>query len=153
MIQNVEIETVWGYRPELTVKDGRGVVDENASYAFTHGQCHAFAIAMHDITGWPIIGIGGEPDTPSHFCVYDPHIDDFVDIDGAGVFNRDGGDHRCMVKEFTRDKAFRPRWYLEPDIETAKLFVPTVLNELDKLPEVSSKKNRKRYLGKSLRIK
>lgn len=38
-----------------------GIVDDEALRAFTTGQCHAFALAMHEATGWPIIA-AAEPD-------------------------------------------------------------------------------------------
>lgn len=48
-----------------------GLLDETAEYAFTHGQCHAMAIALHELTGYEIIGLGGSPwlDGPGHFMV------------------------------------------------------------------------------------
>lgn len=34
-----------------------GVVDNSAKRIFTQGGCGALAIALHDITGWPIVAI------------------------------------------------------------------------------------------------
>lgn len=34
-----------------------GVVDSSAKRIFTQGGCGALAIALHDITGWPIVAI------------------------------------------------------------------------------------------------
>lgn len=35
----------------------RGVLDMSARRVLTHGGCGALAIALHDLTGWPIIAI------------------------------------------------------------------------------------------------
>ncbi|MFD6329166.1 hypothetical protein ACFWGI_06255 [Streptomyces niveus] len=42
------IGTAWR-RFEVTT----GRLDDAARAAFTNGQCHAFALAMHEVTGWP----------------------------------------------------------------------------------------------------
>jgi len=41
----------------------RGVLDTRAIAGFTLGQCHGLALAVHDHTGWPMVGAyndGGE---------------------------------------------------------------------------------------------
>lgn len=32
-----------------------GVIDKAAQIYFTHGQCHALALALHEATGWPLV--------------------------------------------------------------------------------------------------
>jgi hypothetical protein len=63
---------------------------EGASLAFTRGQCHSFALALHQETGWPIFGVGHGTDrgSPGHFIVYCADTDDYIDIDGAGADER-----------------------------------------------------------------
>lgn len=34
-----------------------GVIDDTAREVFTAGQCHAFAYALHEQTGWPIVAV------------------------------------------------------------------------------------------------
>lgn len=65
-------------------------------HEFLHGSCVSLAIAIHDITGWPLIKITEEwnvaranRDRPRaldgsalHWVVEDPSSGDFLDIDG-----------------------------------------------------------------------
>jgi len=148
-ISNVTVSITNNRHQMLTIEDGMGVIDRAAKIAFTEGQCHALAIAFHDATGWPIIGIGGDPDSPSHFVVYDPKIDDFVDIGGPKAFTRDWGEHRYMLKEFTRDEAIQPEFYQKADIKAAIPFVKTLMEQLDSLPEVKPKLQGLQYLDKT----
>ena len=69
-----------------------GVFDMEALAAFTGGQCHALALALHERTGWPIVGLyrdsedGGElvcPANLSHLLVQRPD-GQLMDIEGAG---------------------------------------------------------------------
>lgn len=46
-----------------------GVLDDAAREAFTEGQCHAFAQAMHERTGWPLVAALDED------CCYDADMD------------------------------------------------------------------------------
>jgi len=147
-MQNIRAVSAMGMH-DLLVEDGRGIINDEAVTCFTRGQCHAFAVALHDETGWPIIGIGGYPESPSHFVVYSPKIDDFVDIEGPGALRRDGGEHYQMLKEFDKKEAIRPRLYMPPNYEAARPFVKTVLEEIEAMPEQTRKKNGYLHLGKS----
>lgn len=62
-----------------------GVVDSRAITTFTCGQCHSFALALHDQTGWPIFGARIDPydGIPDHFMCYDADNDRYVDIEGC----------------------------------------------------------------------
>jgi len=40
-------------RGELTLREG--VIDDEAEYAYTNGQCIALSLALHKLTDWPII--------------------------------------------------------------------------------------------------
>lgn len=75
---NLEVYTNWG--PAELKADG--TIDHAAEMAFTRGHCHAFALAMHRETGWPMFGVGP---TPNHFLVYCPSLDTYIDIDGPGA--------------------------------------------------------------------
>ena len=63
-----------------------GIIDYDAEYAFTRGQCHSLALAMHRLTGWELYGLykpnelrrGG---TPSHTVVRSPD-GEYIDIGG-----------------------------------------------------------------------
>lgn len=128
--------------------NGKGVIDQSAVTAFTRGDCHSFAIAMHDRTGWPIIGIGGETHTPGHFVLYDPEIDDYVDIEGPGALDRWDYLARIMIREFDRTEVLAPPvYYKNCDPELAKPFVQTVLEEVDTLPAKGSHEMASKYLN------
>jgi hypothetical protein len=148
MITNIKAKLIWGGTRILTVDGGKGVIDDAARDAFTHGQCHSLAIALHDLTDWPIIGIGGDPDSPNHFVVYSPKIDDFIDIGGPGAFSRDYGEHLSMLKEFTRDEAIHPEYYLKANLKAAKPFAKTIYEQISALPTTTKRDNAKRYLLK-----
>lgn len=149
MTEKITVDLVWDAKETLTVKDGKGIIDEHASEAFTHGQCHALAIALHDRTGWPIIGVGGDEETPSHFVVYDPKADTFVDIDGPDAQERFPYEFERMIKEFDREYAIKPPYYLHADLKAARPFAKTVLEQVESLPEKKRKTNAFNYLGKT----
>jgi len=46
--ETVKVPLVW--YPEYPINVG--IIDDNALYAFTHGQCTSFAIALSRVTGW-----------------------------------------------------------------------------------------------------
>lgn len=41
-----------------------GVIDGAAEHAFSYGACAALAYALHEATGWPIIGITDSHNRP-----------------------------------------------------------------------------------------
>lgn len=49
-----------------------GRITEAAIEAFTRGACAGLALAVHDVTGWPIIEIGHCDGLPLHFMVRRP---------------------------------------------------------------------------------
>jgi hypothetical protein len=109
--------------------DGKGIIDSDAIKAFSWGWCHSFAYAMHDVTGWPIIGLGGEVNSPGHFVVYDPEIDDFVDIQGRGALDR--YEHLAYNMRVW-DSQELPEFYRPIDKKLAEPFVRSVLEKLHK---------------------
>lgn len=71
----------YGRKQEVTP----GVLDDRAHEAFTCGQCHAFALALHQITGWPLYLLCHDASDPieswTHVVVR--RLDGaFIDIDG-----------------------------------------------------------------------
>lgn len=73
---------VYGDTQEVTP----GVLDHRAHHAFTCGQCHAFALALHQLTGWPLYLLCHDEDDPmdswTHVVVRHPD-GSYIDIDGA----------------------------------------------------------------------
>lgn len=66
-------------------KEGR--IDHKAEHAFTRGQCHALALALHRLTGWELYGLYDSDydfecgETPAHVVVRMPN-GDYLDIEG-----------------------------------------------------------------------
>lgn len=59
-----------------------GVLDRRAVTAFTLGQCHGMALALHERTGWPMVAAHDAQGSCQH-VVADAGDDRFVDITGA----------------------------------------------------------------------
>ena len=92
-----KIVPLWGRRRLLPVDP----TDRRVVYTFTRGQCHSFAFAMHELTGWPVYLLCsdyvwnddddgptngaepvGDPESWGHAVVMAPS-GQFVDIEGA----------------------------------------------------------------------
>jgi len=69
---------------------------------YVSGTCGAFAIALHDLTGWPIVGINGG----MHLAVRstDGTILDYMGLDDLKTVLRRYGMVRAPVLEWTRDE-------------------------------------------------
>ena len=88
-----------GWPSEIKISE-KGRIDSNAKTAFTNGQCHSLAYAIHKLTGWPMVGLrgyeydedGGDDwgrdyfDPGSHVVVESPK--GLLDIDGLGARER-----------------------------------------------------------------
>jgi hypothetical protein len=59
-----------------------GVLDASAVAAFTLGQCHGIALAVHELTSWPLVGVYDSDGRCQHILV-DAGDDRLVDIAGA----------------------------------------------------------------------
>lgn len=127
-------------------KNGNGILDRAAHTCFTKGQCHSFAVSMHDKTGWPMIGIGSTTASPAHFIVYSPVIDDYIDIDGPGALERWEFLANRMIREFDRSE-IPPIFYSELNLPLAEPFVNSVLEKINKLPVKHSTEKAQRYLN------
>ncbi|TLX15949.1 hypothetical protein [Rhizobium sp. MHM7A] len=126
-----------------------GVIDGAAEHAFSHGACAALAYALHEATGWPIIGItdshnihdrklGGG--SSLHWGVEHPS-GKFLDIDGLRDFDEvvdnysaDADDGEAAWGRGTR--ADIEEWYIaaqgEPiSIKLARTFVDPLLDRIN----------------------
>lgn len=125
-----------------------GVLDGSAEHAFKQGACAALAYALHEATGWPIIGITDAHNVDDgrlgggsslHWGVRRPD-GMFVDVDGAHEMDD-------VVEEYSGDaddgeagwgvgsKADIQEWYVEAQgapisIAFARSFVEPVLQRL-----------------------
>ncbi|MGW7090016.1 hypothetical protein ACWGH2_41905 [Streptomyces sp. NPDC054871] len=130
-----------------------GHLDDAAREAFTSGQCHAFALALHEVTGWPTTALltvdcfqtdvmcdGSEEDECpcriGHIVVTRPD-GAHVDITGAHTPGTMPGheDAPALLMTEAHWKAIRstPTWR-EPDMPAARTFVAPLLASLNASP-------------------
>ncbi len=106
-----------------------GSIDDAARYVFCHGQCHALAAALHDLTGWPIYMLRDD----DHVVVKGPR--GFLDINGYGADERNRARWgACLDAEVPLDRQTQipPRGtYAEPEMQVAEVFARSVLREYD----------------------
>ena len=133
----------WGMRCRgtrtLVVDDsGYGVIDENARKVFSAGQCHALALAIHELTGWPIKGIGNrynddEPQSPAHCVVWCPPLKKYVDIKGAKGrdYYRRRNNWKVLASNVQPQQVQSFERYLTPNMKAARVFAKTVLRDLE----------------------
>lgn len=111
-----------------------GVVNRNAKLAFASGQCHAFALAMHSLTNWPIYGIVGKDDTensPAHIVVKNPKNGGYLDIKGYGAVTKWRKTHgKVKVISLKPEQIYKFDGYLLPDIKAAMPFAKRLLENL-----------------------
>lgn len=126
----------WGSEVECV----HGVVNDAALEAFHYGYCHVMALALHDATGWPLVGIWYNGDNytddyvPGHVAVKHPE-GYFVDIYGA--YTEDPGnfeitDSRLMEVEDVIDLSNAGYKEIEPEVVAlADSLVEAVLDEVN----------------------
>jgi hypothetical protein len=104
-----------------------GVIDEEARTAYTEGQCHALAMALHQVNGWTLYEVGTDGwCCPDHWMVKTPD-DLYVDIEGAHTYEEVLGAWGPIRR------ADAARWhevnaccYVVPDLDAASAFVQAV---------------------------
>ena len=116
----------------LTIEEGKGVIDYNARRAFHSGQCHALALAINKLTGWPIKGVGDDDsdtaDSPAHCLVYVPALRRYLDIDGLSTKPPRGW--RVLNRRVTERAVNKFRYYLEPNVRAAKPFAKVLVQQV-----------------------
>jgi hypothetical protein len=126
-----------------------GVIDGAAEHAFSYGACAALAYALHDVTGWPIIGITDSHNVHGktlgggsslHWGVEHP-AGKFLDINGlrdldevAENYSADADEGEAAWGRGTR--ADIEEWYIEAQgepisITLARTFVDPLLDRLN----------------------
>lgn len=125
----------WGSRGAVEI----GVIDERAVRAFTRGQCHALALALHEKKGWDLYGLFSKYNfenfpidiedgliTPSHVIVRSDK-GEYIDIMGIGADCR--WSHRAELVPVQKGHVlqYEDIDYLEPEMEVANKFVEPVL--------------------------
>ena len=120
---------------EVTIDDeGFGIVDDNARKAFRNGHCHSLAIALHQLAGLTIKGVGredegDEPDSPAHCVVWSPKLRKYVDIKGAA--KRPPNHWKVLNRRIPEDYARKYlKGYLRPNVQVALPFARTIIRDL-----------------------
>lgn len=119
---------------ELNPADG---LTPEADHAFSNGQCHALALALHELTGLPLAGLEWDDDefdvpAPNHVFVFDPATGDALDVGGWNAVARWNGGYADDLREMTRDdvvELYERGLYLYPNLDAAAAFAPLVLDE------------------------
>ncbi|MEV7885153.1 hypothetical protein ACWD3I_25490 [Streptomyces sp. NPDC002817] len=140
-----------------TVTTGR--LDDRAREAFRHGQCHAFARALCDETGWKMaVILSGSCSADPDLCSMEPVASDVcgcqlehlvavrpdgahVDITGAhlpGTLQDYEDQEAVMVTDTLWAFILRSPAWRRPAIDVARTFVPPLLASLDDRTEVNA---------------
>ena len=97
-------------------------------HILTHGQCHAFAVALHEILGWPIVGCYGAGSchrSTFHFALRCPSYG-FADAHGMQSFDEYSFRH---VKAETILLG-RAKGFLKPSMTFARHYAPMIAAQL-----------------------
>lgn len=126
----MNLRGVWTHPNGIEVSD-KGTIDNNAKKAFTNGQCHALAAALHDLTGWPIFGLQDSSDCfpGGHVIVKSPK--GFLDIGGLNAKDRWEEEWRkCELIPITRARISQglPA-YKKANVEAAIPFAKSLIKK------------------------
>jgi hypothetical protein len=127
---HVEVECCFG---KCYAVSREGIIDHDAKQAFTRGQCHALALALHRLTGWQLYGLYRPHElrrgtTPSHTVVRTPD-GEYIDINGNNALEEwRKYYHEAEPKAVTEAQvlAFEEDDYCKPDIKAAMPFAVTL---------------------------
>lgn len=132
--KRVGIWGAWGEgSSQATVRiddNGLGVLDQGAHKAFTRGHCHSLALAINKLTGWKMIVIGDSYNSPQHFLIHCPPLNDYIDIDGPGAIERFKFYADSLTAEFDVKDIDKLEYYKKPDPEMAEPFALALLKKL-----------------------
>ena len=113
MMRRLAMLTALTYSKPTSTSVGAASVDELDGFTtvegvFEYGYCHALALAVHERTGWPVVGLRARDSSESnHYLVRRPD-GMLVDVRGArteaDVLQQwDGGDGYYTVREYDAD--------------------------------------------------
>ena len=108
-----------------------GVLDRRAIAGFTLGQCHGLALAVHERTGWPMVGAYNGNGVCQHVLVVDDQ-GRLVDITGARtraqVLSADNVDHVQPIDRAQIDRLVADDGWALPDTAAAELWLDQVID-------------------------
>jgi hypothetical protein len=121
-----------GVRMTRQIRKGKRITPE-VGWALSNGQCHALAIALNEILGWPIRGVY-DHEGYHHFIVQTP-----PSRDTGGLFDADIHGIRCLDWKTRRTSAQaihrlvkREEGWLVPAMDFARHHAPTVAAALQR---------------------
>lgn len=104
-----------------------GIVKE----MFCYGQCHGLALALHELTEWPVFGIyrprGALGRYTRHVVVQTPH-GPYVDVEG--FLDLEDGEAVRTIKDPVRILLSKRTGWLVPNMEFARHYAPIVLEKI-----------------------
>ena len=133
---NINVDSWCGLCTLTIDEQNMGVVDKEAKIAFTRGQCHALALTLHQLTGWPIKGVSyyrrNSWEAPSHWLVYWREQRVYVDIEGAKKHPWIGGAKLVVTHRRLSPKRAKSGLdgYKRPDLAAAMPFARTILKQI-----------------------
>lgn len=98
-------------------------------HVFSNGQCHALALALHEILGWPICGCyrtEGADRSTNHVILLSPD-GGTADIHGIRCV-----DYRTRPIKPETIRRNRMRDFLKPSMELARHYAPMVVKRFEK---------------------
>ena len=133
---NINVDSWWGHHTLVIDDQGFGVIDSEAEIVFTRGQCHALALALHKLTGWPIKGASyyrcSSWESPSHCLVYWREWRVYVDIEGVKKHPWIGRTKLVVSHRYLSPKRAKSGLgkYKKPNLRAAMPFARTILKQI-----------------------
>lgn len=128
--------SIWNFGSVNKIKIHKnGTINKDAVKAFSNGQCHSLALAIHELTGFPIYGVcdwSNSENDPGHVVVKNPKNGGFIDIGGYGAVGRwrKKWGH-VTVHPLTIEQTKSLDAYLKPSVKKAIPFAKKVLEKIN----------------------
>jgi hypothetical protein len=116
-----------GYDATMSTLRLDSVIDEFVVHIFENGQCHAMALALHDILGWPIVGLYDTSNGSRHTNHFAVSCNGYIGC--VKGLRRDGESGSRKVNPATLRKS-EIRGFLPPCHEFARHHAQRVATEL-----------------------
>jgi hypothetical protein len=105
-----------------------GRMNERVAKLLRRGQCHALAVALHEVLGWPVVACYRRQNDrlPIHYCVRSPDTFQFADVQGLQG-------RRCEFTKHASAKYLLGRRHadwLKPNMELARHFAPLIAADI-----------------------